>query len=210
MSNGKADPGHHPSFKSCQIRLPNSINSKYLDNRDKRLSEKIKVKTLQKWNGRRRSVTREFLEEYRTYLEQKVTDQENNTYNYNYNNTNIKQNKYSSSSRFEWIEKLLETPIKDYRKWVLWQILCPYLVNIKKLSDDDLFQILKDWLNKCNSIRRLDFNPNQKIRDSLKHVRDFYPIGIYKLKTDEEYSKLYQILKEKIELNISKNNEVKT
>jgi hypothetical protein len=26
------------------------------------------------------------------------------------------------------------TPIEDGRKYALWKILCPYLVNIKKLS----------------------------------------------------------------------------
>lgn len=38
LSDGKADLGHHPSFKSCQIRIPNSINGKCLDDMDKRLS----------------------------------------------------------------------------------------------------------------------------------------------------------------------------
>ena len=51
LSNGKADPANYPSFKSCQIRVPNSINGKCLDNRDKRLSGDFRVKTLHKWNG---------------------------------------------------------------------------------------------------------------------------------------------------------------
>ncbi len=37
LSNGKADTNHHPSFKSCLVRIPNSINGKCLDDdRDKR------------------------------------------------------------------------------------------------------------------------------------------------------------------------------
>src|SRR5215203_273061 len=35
LSNGKADPSHYPSFKSCQIRVPGSINGKCLDDREK-------------------------------------------------------------------------------------------------------------------------------------------------------------------------------
>ena len=36
---------------------------------------------------------------------------------------------------YYWIyEKLLETPIHEFRKMSLMEILCPYLVNIKKLS----------------------------------------------------------------------------
>lgn len=37
----------------------------------------------------------------------------------------------SASTHYKWIEKLLETPIEDGRKYALWKILCPYLVNIK-------------------------------------------------------------------------------
>jgi hypothetical protein len=28
----------------------------------------------------------------------------------------------------EWIEKLLQTPLEDFRKYCLWRILCQYLV----------------------------------------------------------------------------------
>lgn len=208
LSNDKADKNNYPSFKSCQIRVPGSINGKYFGDRNRRLSGNFKVKILQKWNGVRPPIPREFLEDFRTYLEQKITDMDNNSdnnkNNHNYNNNS--NNNYTLN--YKWIEKLLQTPIEDYRKIVLWKILCPYLVNIIKLSPYDSFQILNDWLKKCNSLRKLDFNPNQKIKDNLKHVRSFYPLGIKKLKTDEEYNKLYQILKEKIELNTSKNREV--
>lgn len=29
LSNGKSDKNHNPSFKSCMLRIPNSVNSKY-------------------------------------------------------------------------------------------------------------------------------------------------------------------------------------
>ncbi|HEX5186903.1 MAG TPA: hypothetical protein VFV86_08440 [Nitrososphaeraceae archaeon] len=82
--------------------------------------------------------------------------------------------------------------MEDHRKTILWKILCPYLINIRKLSYEESFQILKEWLNKCDSLRKLDFNPNRKIKDDLKHVGNFYPIGLQKLKTDNEY--LYNFL----------------
>jgi hypothetical protein len=85
LSNNKADKNHHPSFKSCQIRVPGSINGKCLDNKERRLSGKIRVKILQKWNGYRSPITREFLEDFRTYLEQKRTDE---LYNANNNKKN--------------------------------------------------------------------------------------------------------------------------
>jgi hypothetical protein len=36
-----------------------------------------------------------------------------------------------------WIEKLLQTPIQDYRKFSGWRILSPYLMNVKRLSYDN-------------------------------------------------------------------------
>ena len=55
---------------------------------------------------------------------------------------------YHSTTHYEWIEKLLETPIEDGRKYALWKILCPYLVNIKKLEYEQTFSILKDMVRK--------------------------------------------------------------
>ena len=136
LSNGKADKSNYPSFNSCLLRIPGSINSKCLNDREKRLSGNIKVKTIQKWNGIRAPISREFIEDFRTFLEQKVTDQENN-------NTNLFQ-KYSNinSQNIEWIEKLLKKPIEDFRKNSLSLILVPYLINIKKLSFQESFDIL--------------------------------------------------------------------
>jgi|GEM_PF-1458895 len=103
---------------------------------------------------------------------------------------------------------ILQTPIEDYRKLVLWKILCPYLINVRKLSSNESTQILRDWLNKCNSLRKLDFDPNEKIRDNLKHVGNFYPIGIQKLKIDTNYKKLNILLfKKDKEINYEKYEE---
>ena len=66
LSNGKADKQNNPSFKSCLLRIPGSINSKY---------EYYKVKIIQKWNGVRPPIPREFIEEFRTYLIQKKIDE---------------------------------------------------------------------------------------------------------------------------------------
>jgi hypothetical protein len=195
LTNGKSDPNHHPSFKSCQIRVPGSINGRCLENREKRLSDNFKVKTLQKWNGVRPFVTREFIEDFRTYLEQKITDQENN--NYNYNNKNNNQNQYSNSNHIEWIEnKILQSPFSDYRKLIVGLILAPYLVVIKKLPYKESYRIINEWLIKCDSLsgRRLDFDPkyliNNNIKTSMKKL--IPPISINKLETN--YKSLYLLL----------------
>ena len=53
LSNGKSDPSFNPSQDSCLLRIPGSLNGKFLDNRDKRLSGNVKVKIIKEWNGAR-------------------------------------------------------------------------------------------------------------------------------------------------------------
>jgi hypothetical protein len=56
-----------------------------------------------------------------------------------------------------WIEKLLQTPIDDYRKFVVWRILAQYLINIRECSADVAFDIINNWLDTCRRLRQLDF-----------------------------------------------------
>jgi predicted translin family RNA/ssDNA-binding protein len=197
LSNGKADSRHYPSFKSCQIRVPGSFNGKCLNNKDKRLSGDYKVKTLQQWNGYRPSIIQELLEDFRTHLEQKITDQENSKNNNHYNN-NYKYknhlNHYSSNNnnRIEWIEKILLIPIEDCRKIIIDLILAPYLINIKKISYDEAYRVIKEWLDKCNNLKKLDNYQNfvnYRIHHALKTAasKGIRPMSFYKIKTDDRY-----------------------
>ncbi|HZL23714.1 MAG TPA: DNA primase noncatalytic subunit PriX, partial [Nitrososphaeraceae archaeon] len=61
----------------------------------------------------------------------------------------------------------LNTPVSDFRKNATNLILTPYLVNIKKLSYQQSFDILIDWLHKCNSLRKLDFKPEHLVKNAL-------------------------------------------
>jgi hypothetical protein len=192
LSNGKADSRHYPSFKSCQIRVSGSINGKCLDNRHKRLLGNTKVKILQEWNGVRAPITREFIEDFRTYLEQKVTDQEQEQENNNINQ-HQKYSNINNQSR-EWIEKLLKTRIEDFRKNSVSLILAPYLINIKKLSYKESFDILIEWLQKCDSIRKLYFNPMSLAKSAL-NIATQKKIPPMKLETlRNRNSEIYQIL----------------
>ena len=108
------------------------------------------------------------------------------------------KNQYNSSSiQYGWIEKLLETPIEDGRKYTLWKILCPYLVHIKKLGYKQSFEILKIWLERCNNIlRELDFNPETEIKAKLRYVKHYNPISIKTFIKDNK--DLYLLLRAKI------------
>src|SRR5215467_8109549 len=42
-----------------------------------------------------------------------------------------------NSTSILWIEKFLQTLLDDYRKYVVWRILSPYLINIRKCSVEE-------------------------------------------------------------------------
>ena len=105
----------------------------------------------------------------------------------------------SSSNYYTWIEHLLQTPISDFRKLVIDLILAPYLINIKKLTYEESYTIIRNWLDKCNKLKRLDNKRNFESRINYelnKAINKGIPsMSIEKIKTDSTYSDLYQLLK---------------
>jgi hypothetical protein len=64
------------------------------------------------------------------------------------------------------------------------------LLNIRKLSEDNVSNIIIDWLNQCDQPRRLDFNYNQKIFEGIEGAgKGYLPINREKLR--EENPELY-------------------
>jgi len=102
-------------------------------------------------------------------------------------------NKFSQKgSRIEWIEKLLQTPIDDYRNYCMWAILVPYLLNVKHLSEENTFKILGYWLHECNKLKKLSFDPRSKIHSAIRGNKGYMPISYPRLK--EESKALYLML----------------
>jgi hypothetical protein len=206
LSNGKADLHFNPSLESCLLRIPGSLNGKFLDNRDKRLSGNFRVKVLKRWNGVRAPITREFIEDFKTYLEQKITEQENELENNNNKNnyaTDNNNTKNDNNRRIEWIEKLLFwTPVKDGRKKIVELVLAPYLVHIKKLSNEESYEIINRWLQQCDSIRKLDFDIKERVNAAIKNTnkKNIGPMRYITLK--ERYRDLYFLISRN---NIDKN-----
>jgi thioredoxin reductase (NADPH) len=89
------------------------------------------------------------------------------------------------NNKIRWIETLLQIPISDHRKYALWRIVAPYLINIKKLSYEDAFSIIREWLDKCDKIKPLDFSVNNRITTNLDAATKggYLPIGFSHLKT---------------------------
>lgn len=160
LSNNKADKSNNPSFKSCLLRIPFSFNSKYLLNEQKKNSQ---VNIIQEWNRKRPSI-KFLLRDFRRYLiNQKIKELDKKREI----EKRLGYQSIKSNSNIFWIEKLLNTPISDFRKNATNLILAPYLVNIKKLSYQQSFDILTDWLLKCNSFNKLDFNPDYLVKNAL-------------------------------------------
>ena len=190
LSNGKADKNNNPSFKSCLVRIPGSINSKY-DNQ---------VTIVQKWNGLRPQVTKDLLLKFRRYLIQKKIDQQKQRQKIFVERSKNK-NKFVDPNYYSWIEHLIQIPIEDYRKLIIGIILAPYLINIKQLSFEESYTIIRNWLNKCNELRTVDNyrDFDYRIRYDLKNAlnKGIPPMTKEKIKTDSTYSDLYQLLKNK-------------
>lgn len=195
FTGGKADPNHRPKYKTCLIRIPETYNSKCLT---KGLSlEQSKIKILQKWNGKRVDVE-PLLHEFRIWL----TQQEINLFRDKSKKSTIRKQQYQYSSnkknqtgkvsKIDWIEKLLQTPIEDHRKDCLWRIIGPYLLNVKNLAELQASKVMEEWLDKCDKVRKLDFDPRLKIYSIIKGNKGYKPISFSKL--EYENMNLYKIL----------------
>jgi hypothetical protein len=181
LSLKKSDPVHNKtvSFNNCMLRIPGSINSKNGET----------VKVIQKWDKFRPEInyllsgfTRYIInEKYQELLQKKKQHQKRA--NYQSINTPVE---------ISWIEYLLKTPIRDHRKYCIWRILVPYLLNIRKLSEQETTDIVKDWLIRCDQLKRLDFNSNGRIREDLRTTEDYLPISYYNLGS-ENYD-LHQLI----------------
>ncbi len=200
LSNGKADKQNNPSFRSCLLRIPGSINSKY----DK------KVTIVQRWNGYRPPIPREFIEEFRTYLIQKKIDEARQKQKIlSMRNKNRHANNSKYINYYEWIDtKILANSFEDCRKIIVDLILAPYLINIKKLSFEESYQIINEWLQKCDllSERKLDFNARSVVNTALAtaYKKQIPPMSIITLKTN--YKDLYFLLEQKGERNEKGDN----
>ena len=185
FTSNKQDSRHNPSFKSCLLRIPGTINSK----------NDSTVKIIQKFDINNIPIVDNYLiREFRLYLTD--IDIRKRIAETSKNQEHVKQDKHQSIIQYAWIEKLLETPLEDGRKYALWKILCPYLINTKKLQYEESYQVLKTWLEKCNNSRKLDFDPGKEIRDKLSCVNHYNPISIKTFRKDN--NNLYLKLRAKI------------
>jgi hypothetical protein len=176
----KKDSAHNPTFKSSLLRIPNTFNSK----------NQAEVKIIQEFdNNNVSSINIDLLRSFRLWLaDNEIKDRQEKFRKEN--ESSFKDNNTTKS--YFWIEKLLETPIPRFRRYCLYCIVVPYLINVKKLNAKECFNILIDWLEKCNNLSVLSFDMGSEINVRLNSVRSYKPISIKKLKN--ENIELYDLL----------------
>jgi len=175
LTNKKGDRQHNPSVNSCLVRIPGTINSKCGQ----------EVKLIQRRDDQRPAI-QYLLRDFRIWLINRRLEQSRSAKKTRSPNSN--------STTIRWIERLLQTPLDDYRKYVIWRILAPYLINSRKYSADEASSVIKNWLDKCRSLRQLDFSPNYLIKHNINSARrgSFLPTSLNNLKIENRY--LYNIL----------------
>jgi hypothetical protein len=173
LSNGKADSEHYHtvSFRNCLLRIPGSYNSKNLS-----LFNSIsQVKVIQKRDGHTKLPIDLLYSRFLAYL----IDRSNKERKSHKKVIKTSLSKSGNSSSILWIEMLLQTSLPKYRKYCVWRILAPYLINVKVLSFEVSFDIIDKWLDKCNELEPLDFDTDTKINDCLNGAanKGYLPIS---------------------------------
>ena len=176
LTNNKCDMGNHPSLRSCLIRVPYSYNRKCLL-QDKSYEES-KVTIHSQWNGERAEIRNLPFMRHLSKLELQSQQVQKKSYN---------------NGKIIYIERLLQTKIKDGKQRIFAQVLCPYLVNIKKLSLEESEKILLDYFG--NSISRQLIN--YKLNDVYK--KGILPYSLKNMKSND--SELYKIILDSRVLN---------
>ena len=158
LFNHKCDPSNNPSFKSCLFRIPGSYNSKYIE-QNRGTAE---VKIIQRWDGLKPKANPLY---YHFYIH--LADRKLKEFNYMQTNETKSHHTFRGNS-IPWIEKLLDTPIDDYRKNGVSLILAPYLINIRRLPYEDALNVINNWLMECAKLTRLDNDLSYIVKYALK------------------------------------------
>ena len=222
LSNWKSDPNHNISFRSSLFRVPGTYNLKCIksgkepsDVRILKRWNKVLVRPTKdvmydflaymtqkeiidkKAQKLKRQIKLNTLKEKAIVMAQRTDDPIKTDY---YRRRLIAQTATFVSKedkvQSNWIETvLLQTPIDDYRKEVIFWILVPYLTTIKKMQDDDEIRLIVDqWLDKCEELcslepSRRDFD--RRIDDAIEWAREHHMLPTRLETLKEDYPDLY-------------------
>ena len=144
---------------------------------------------MKRWDGDRIHIEPSLLTQYYVWLHVKEVDVIHTHIEATQSTKRHRKRGYKKKNTIDWIEKLLDKPLDNFRKYCIWRVFVPYFINVKGLNRLDAFNATKTWLDKCNSVSRLDFNAKQKIDEELNRVGSYRHIPRDRLK--EENNPLY-------------------
>jgi len=193
FSNMKKDSGHNPSFKSSLLRIPYTFNSKNLTTNNENDRENTEVKIVEKFdNDNIKPINIRLLRDFRLRLADIDLQEKQRKLNIQDRKDALNFEKVASINKYYWIERLLQNPIPSFRRYSLFRVLVPYLVNIRKFDNHTCFNILMTWLEKCNDLSKILFDRETEIKARLNGVKNYKPVSLYKLR--DENSELYHLI----------------
>ncbi|MDQ3972037.1 MAG: DNA primase noncatalytic subunit PriX [Thermoproteota archaeon] len=152
LSLNKSDTLNSPAFKSCLLRVPYIFNSKYLE--EQGIDPDVKV--IQQWDSSQSLPEIDnLLVEFQTLLVDRKLKAEINNQKKILRRNDV-NSFHNTANTIPYVEKLLNMRIDNYRKFAISLILAPYFVNIQYLSEANAFNKIREWVLKCNEIRKLD------------------------------------------------------
>lgn len=193
LSNHKCDMSNNPAFRSCLVRIPRSHNFKCVQRNNFVADHTTEVNLVQSWNSIRPKIN-PLLYDFHIWLADREIKEIKKFHRIKSSRRYQKSYFLSNTNTIPWIEKLLQTPLADYRKNAISLIVAPYLVKIKRLPYNDAFSIIQDWLNKCIVLRQLDSNFNLRIKYALQNAteKNIPPMKFETLR--EKNGELYDLL----------------
>jgi hypothetical protein len=97
--------------------------------------------------------------------------------------------------RYEWVEKIIGNGLPDGRKRFILYVLSAYLVNVKRLSEEEALQVVQEFLeNSCRNHNNCEKIYDSFIRGDLQRVKSkgLKPITLKKLR--EKDPELYSLI----------------
>jgi hypothetical protein len=211
LTNSKKDSKHNPSFKSCLLRIPYTLNSKNIDVATRDYVKDPEVKTIQEFDSSNiPTIGSLLIRQFRLYLadldimiKAKRRRLKTNQQQQLQNSNNSNHHRFPANSipkSYLWIDnKLLQTAIPDHRKYTLELLLAPYLINIKHLPVGYAYSLIKRWTSKCNALRRLEPSSeyfDNKIRAAINNSLQSGIPPIKKENMQRRYPEWYNGFKE--------------
>ena len=107
----------------------------------------------------------------------------------------------SKKGEIRWIEKLMEKPVDDGRHRLLWLVIAPYLVNVKKLSLEEAYLEARRYFQECDRVKKLSRRFDREVKYYLQYAarKGLRPLSLRTLREKPEYQDLWRIVSRVLE-----------